>query len=65
MKKIIFIILSFIFYTSVNAANLVYPIQEMSKLNDRWNLFSTLNDSQKRSLPIIDEHKYSTIAKIN
>lgn len=65
MKKILLLLISLFFYCTTNAASLVYPIQEMSKLNDRWNLFSTLDSSQIRTLPIIDENNYSSIAKAN
>lgn len=66
MKKIIFFLLAiFLSINLANAEKLVYPIQEMSKLENRWSLFSTLSSSQKRTLPIVDETKYAQIAKEN
>ena len=58
MQKILLFILSFFLFLQVNASNLVYPIQEMSKLNDRYTIFSKLNSSQKRVLPILDLKKW-------
>lgn len=60
MKKIFNLIaIFFIFNIWIVSANLVYPIQEMSKVDCRFQDFSTLWNDCKMTLPILNTQDYT------
>lgn len=56
--KIILFVLLFLISLKANAADIVYPIQEMSKVSCRFQKFSTLWSECKMSLPILNTKDY-------
>ncbi len=59
MKKWFFLLLFLLIPNNLYAQNLVYPIQEMSKVDCRFQDFDTLSNDCKMSLPILKTSDYS------
>lgn len=59
MKFWIFFITFFVFLSTVNASNIVYPIWKMSKPECRFQDYSTLWDECKQDLPILKTSDYN------
>jgi hypothetical protein len=58
LKGLLFLFFMLFFSFEAHALDLVYPIQEMSKPECRFQKFSTLNSDCKMDLPILKTADY-------